>query len=53
LAALRGGDWQRDHDVSILIGVAAGYEVGWMPAAKVSMMIMRLPQRGQGHVDWG
>jgi hypothetical protein len=53
LADLRGGDWLRDHDVSILIGVGAGYEVGCMPAAKVSMMIMRLPQRGQGHVDWG
>jgi hypothetical protein len=43
----RGG-WQRDHDVSILIGVGAGHEVGCMPAAKISMMIMRPPQRGQG-----
>src|SRR5262249_6094794 len=42
------GDWQSDHDVSILIGVGAGQEVGWVPSAKVSMMSMRPPQRGQG-----
>jgi hypothetical protein len=29
--------------------VGAGDEVGWVPAAKVSMMIMRPPQRGHGH----
>src|SRR5215471_6207734 len=41
-----------NHDVSILIGVGADHEVGCMPAAKVSMMIMRPPQRGQGHGNW-
>jgi hypothetical protein len=42
------GDWQSDHDVSILIGVGAGQEVGWVPSAKISMISMRPPQRGQG-----
>ena len=35
------------HDVSILIGV--GRQLGAQPRAKVSMMIMRAPQRGHGH----
>ena len=41
----------RRHDVSILIGVGAGVGryVGSQPRAKTSMMIMRAPQRGQGH----
>ena len=42
----------KSPEVSILIGVGAGHEVGCMPAAKVSMMIMRPPQRGQGHGNW-
>jgi len=35
------------HDVSILIGV--GRQLGVQPRAKVSMTIMRAPQRGHGH----
>jgi hypothetical protein len=45
------GSRQPDHDVSTLI-VSPGHEVGCMPAVKVSMMIMRPPQRGQGHANW-
>jgi hypothetical protein len=43
----RGG-LQRNHQVSIPIG----HKVGCVPAAKVSMMIMRPPQRGQAHGNW-
>ena len=35
------------HDVSILLGV--GRQLGAQPRAKVSMTIMRAPQRGHGH----
>src|ERR1700752_827856 len=35
------------HDVSILFGV--GRHFGSQPGAKVSMTIMRAPQRGHGH----
>src|SRR6201994_5132259 len=35
------------HDVSILIGV--GRQLGAQPRAKVSITIMRAPQRGHGH----
>src|SRR5258705_4724896 len=37
------------HEVSILISAGGGGRyLGWQPRAKVSMMIMRLPQRGHG-----
>jgi len=41
--------WQR-HDVSILIvcGAEEGRCLGCCPGKKVSMMIMRPPQQGQG-----
>ena len=42
-AALAGG---LAHDVSILFGV--GRQFGSQPGAKVSMTIMRAPQRGHG-----
>ena len=35
------------HEVSILVGV--GQHFGSQPGAKVSMTIMRAPQRGHGH----
>jgi len=35
------------HEVSILLGV--GGQLGAQPRAKVSMTIMRAPQRGHGH----
>jgi hypothetical protein len=41
--------WRRHHEVSILIAIGgAGRYRGSQPRAKVSMMIMRLPQRGHG-----
>src|ERR1700739_59311 len=43
-AAIAGG---LSHDVSILFGV--GRHFGSQPGAKVSMTIMRAPQRGHGH----
>src|SRR6266851_2827495 len=49
--AFRGGGSGRcDHDVSILIacGTGEGRCLGFCPRKKVSMMIMRLPQQGQG-----
>src|SRR5712671_8234875 len=49
--AFRGGGSGRcDHDVSILIacGTGEGRCLGCCPRKKVSMMIMRLPQQGQG-----
>jgi hypothetical protein len=40
----------RDHEVSILIAAmgAVGRYCGEQPRAKISMMIMRPPQQGQG-----
>ena len=40
----------RGHDVSILMATVDddGWWRGWQLRAKVSMMIMRLPQHGQG-----
>src|SRR5215831_10081933 len=43
-ATLTGG---LAHEVSILISV--GRQLGWQPGAKVSMTIMRAPQRGHGY----
>src|SRR5258706_1284142 len=42
--------WCRHHEVSILIagGTGVGRCFGCCPRKKVSMMIMRLPQQGQG-----
>src|SRR5215475_9492510 len=41
--------WRRHHDVSILIAAGGvGRYFGSQPRAKVSMMIMRLPQYGHG-----
>src|SRR5882724_1970966 len=41
--------WRRHHEVSILIAAGgAGRYFGSQPRAKVSMMIMRLPQHGHG-----
>src|SRR5262249_7574772 len=42
--------WERDHDVSMRLGGGggAGHEVGCIPGVKVSMIIIRPPQRGQG-----
>jgi hypothetical protein len=39
------------HDVSILIGI--GRDLGSQPGAKVSITIMRPPQRGQGQGSVG
>jgi hypothetical protein len=39
------------HDVSILIGI--GRDLGSQPGAKVSITIMRPPQRGQGQSSVG
>jgi hypothetical protein len=45
------GERRRAHDVSIPIidGWRTGRCLGSQPGAKVSMMIMRPPQHGQGH----
>src|SRR6266478_3773152 len=43
IATLKGG---LAHDVSILLGI--GRHLGSQPGAKVSITIMRPPQRGQG-----
>src|SRR5258708_37103566 len=41
--------WRRHHEVSILIAAGGvGRYFGSQPRAKVSMMIMRLPQHGHG-----
>src|ERR1700716_3657349 len=41
--------WRRHHEVSILIAAGCvGRYFGSQPCAKVSMMIMRLPQYGHG-----
>jgi hypothetical protein len=39
------------HDVSILLGI--GRHIGSQPGAKVSITIMRPPQRGQGQRSMG
>jgi hypothetical protein len=50
-AEKRGGvEGVHAHEVSIVIvtrGVVGRWR-GWQPASKVSMMIMRPPQQGQG-----
>ena len=45
-----GDRWRRHHEVSILIAGKGGVGryFGSQPRAKVSMMIMRLPQHGHG-----
>jgi hypothetical protein len=48
MATLKGG---LAHDVSILLGV--GRHLGSQPGAKVSITIMRPPQRGQGQDSIG
>ena len=50
MAFRAGGSGHCDHDVSILIACVTGEGrcVGFCPRKKVSMMIMRLPQQGQG-----
>src|SRR5260370_20612391 len=41
--------WRRHHEVSILVAAGGvGRYFGSQPRAKVSMMIMRLPQYGHG-----
>ena len=48
-AAIGVDQWRRHHDVSILIAAGGvGRYFGSQPRAKVSMMIMRLPQHGHG-----
>jgi hypothetical protein len=50
MAFRSGGSRRCDHEVSILIacGTGEGRCLGCCPRKKVSMMIMRPPQQGQG-----